>query len=104
MIGRPSRSPAPGFGKHQTQAFKAGNFLGATKQLDSSAPALTSPSVPKLFGTALSIGFPTALWFAPLRLDLTEKHALAITIFMIIAWITEALPHAVTGIIGCYLF
>ena len=104
MIGRPSRSPAPGFGKHQTQAFKAGNFLGATKQLDSSAPALTSPSVPKLFGTALSIGFPTALWFAPLRLDLTEKHALAITIFMIVAWITEALPHAVTGIIGCYLF
>jgi len=84
--------------------FQSGDFLGATKQLDSSAPALASPSVLKLFGTALSIGLPTALWFAPLRLDLTEKHALAITIFMIVAWITEALPHAVTGIIGCYLF
>jgi len=84
--------------------FQSGDFLGATKQLDSSAPALTSPSVLKLFGTALSIGLPIALWFAPLRLDLTEKHALAITIFMIVAWITEALPHAVTGIIGCYLF
>ena len=84
--------------------FQSGDFLGATKQLDSSAPALASPSVLKLFGTALSIGLPIALWFAPLRLDLTEKHALAITIFMIVAWITEALPHAVTGIIGCYLF
>ena len=85
-------------------SFQSGDFLGATKQLDSSAPALASPSVLKLFGTALSIGLPIALWFAPLRLDLTEKHALAITIFMIVAWITEALPHAVTGIIGCYLF
>ncbi len=84
--------------------FQSGDFLGATKQLDSSAPALASPSVLKLFGAALSIGLPIALWFAPLRLDLTEKHALAITIFMIVAWITEALPHAVTGIIGCYLF
>ena len=85
-------------------SFQSGDFLGAMKQLDSSAPALASPSVLKLFGTALSIGLPIALWFAPLRLDLTEKHALAITIFMIVAWITEALPHAVTGIIGCYLF
>ena len=85
-------------------SFQSGDFLGATKQLDSSAPALASPSVLKLFGAALSIGLPIALWFAPLRLDLTEKHALAVTIFMIVAWITEALPHAVTGIIGCYLF
>jgi anion transporter len=85
-------------------SFQSGDFLGATKQLDSSAPALASPSVLKLFGTALSIGLPIALWFAPLRLDLTEKHALAVTIFMIVAWITEALPHAMTGIIGCYLF
>ena len=85
-------------------SFQSGDFLGATKQLDSSAPALASPSVLKLFGAGLSIGLPIALWFAPLRLDLTEKHALAITIFMIVAWITEALPHAVTGIIGCYLF
>src|SRR6266404_9655297 len=85
-------------------SFQSGDFLGATKQLDSSAPALASPSVLKLFGAGLSIGLPIALWFAPLRLDSTEKHALAITIFMIVAWITEALPHAVTGIIGCYLF
>jgi sodium-dependent dicarboxylate transporter 2/3/5 len=78
--------------------------LGATKQLDSSAPALAWPSVRKLLEAALSIGLPAALWFAPLRMDLTEKHALATASFMIIAWITEVLPHALTGIIGCYLF
>src|SRR5271155_3155273 len=62
------------------------------------------PSARTLIGWVLSVGLPIALWFAPIRLDLTEKHALAIASFMIIAWITEVLPHAVTGIIGCYLF
>jgi len=76
--------------------------LGAAKQLDGSAPAL--PSTRTLIGGALSVGLPCALWFAPLPLDLTEKHALAIASFMIVAWIAEVLPHAVTGIIGCYLF
>jgi sodium-dependent dicarboxylate transporter 2/3/5 len=76
--------------------------LGAAKQIDGSAPAL--PSSRMLIGGALSIGLPCALWFVPLPIDLTEKHALAIASFMIVAWITEVLPHAVTGIIGCYLF
>jgi anion transporter len=76
--------------------------LGAAKQLDGSAPALLSSRM--LIGGALSIGLPCALWFVPLPIDLTEKHALAIASFMIVAWITEVLPHAVTGIIGCYLF
>src|SRR6266704_2138400 len=83
-------------------SVESGDFLDATKQLDGSAPAL--PSARILIGGVLSIGLPIVLWFAPLPLDLTEKHALAITSFMIVAWITEALPHAVTGIIGCYLF
>lgn len=47
---------------------------------------------------------PVVLWFAPLKLDPTVKHALAITSFMIIAWITEAMAHALTGLIGCFLF
>src|ERR1700693_3893370 len=57
-----------------------------------------------LIGGVLSLGFPCALWVVPLRVDLTEKHALAVASFMIVAWITEVLPHAVTGLIGCYLF
>ena len=55
-------------------------------------------------GRILCIVVPFALWFAPLNLDPTIKHALAITSFMIIAWITEALAHALTGLIGCFLF
>ncbi len=47
---------------------------------------------------------PGVIWFVPLRLNPTAQHALAITSFMIIAWITEVLDHAVTGLIGCYLF
>src|SRR6266853_4081678 len=83
-------------------SVKSGDFLGATKQLDGSGLAL--PSARILIGGVLSVGLPCALWFVPLRMDLTEKHALAIASFMIVAWITEVLPHAVTGIIGCYLF
>src|SRR5262249_54386764 len=47
---------------------------------------------------------PVAVWFAPLHLAPPVQHALAITSFMIVAWVTEALDHAVTGLIGCYLF
>lgn len=57
-----------------------------------------------LIGRTLAVVVPITLWFAPTGLDSTAKHALAITSFMIIAWITEALDHAVTGLIGCYLF
>ena len=78
--------------------------MGTMKQPLGSAPALALPSARALIRGVLSVGLPTAFWFAPLRLDLPAKHALAIACFMIVAWITEVLPHAVTGIIGCYLF
>ena len=55
-------------------------------------------------GRILAVVIPVALWFAPLSLDPRVQHALAITSFMIVAWITEALDHALTGLIGCYLF
>jgi sodium-dependent dicarboxylate transporter 2/3/5 len=53
---------------------------------------------------ALCISIPVAIWFAPLGEDPVARHALAITAFMIVAWITEALPHALAGLVGCYLF
>lgn len=55
-------------------------------------------------GRILCVVVPVIIWFAPLNLDATVKHALAIASFMIIAWITEALAHALTGMIGCFLF
>src|SRR5215469_8421489 len=61
-------------------------------------------SVRKLMGAILGILVPGSIWMAPLGLGLREKHAFAVSAFMIIAWITEVLPHALTGLVGCYLF
>src|SRR5262245_16336908 len=55
-------------------------------------------------GRILCVVVPITIWFAPLELELTAKRALAIALFIIIAWITEALDHALAGLIGCYLF
>ena len=55
-------------------------------------------------GRVLSVVVPAVLWFAPLPIDVTARHALAIGLFMILAWITDAMPHAVAGLVGCYLF
>ena len=56
------------------------------------------------FGLLLAMVVPVVLWFAPLHLDRPAQKAIAVSSFMIIAWITHALDHAVTGLIGCYLF
>jgi len=44
------------------------------------------------------------IWWLPLGLAPPIQHALAICAFMVLAWITHALEHAVAGFIGCYLF
>lgn len=58
----------------------------------------------KMTGYILAVAVPVALWVAPIPLEAVAKHALAVSSFMIIAWITEILPHALAGLIGCYLF
>jgi len=58
----------------------------------------------KIVGCLLSLAVPIALWFAPLSLGPLATHALAISSFMVIAWITEAFPYALSGLIGCFLF
>lgn len=55
-------------------------------------------------GAIVSVIVPVLFWFAPLSLDPTIKHALAIALFMVLAWITEAIDHAIAGLIGCFLF
>ena len=47
---------------------------------------------------------PSIFWFAPLPIDPVAKHGLAIALFMVLAWITEVVDHAVAGLIGCFLF
>jgi di/tricarboxylate transporter len=52
----------------------------------------------------LCIAVPVAIWFSPLPIESTTKHGLAVTAFMILAWITEVMDHALAGLIGCYLY
>lgn len=62
------------------------------------------PSARTVIKGLLCLAIPLAFWFVPFPMDPRAKHAIAVASFMILAWITEVLPHAVTGIIGCYLF
>jgi len=65
---------------------------------------LTASPIKNQIGRVLCIVIPVILWFAPLPIEPHAQHALAIASFMILAWITEALDHALAGLIGCYLF
>ncbi len=60
--------------------------------------------VGKIAGAAVGILAAVALWFAPLPLEPRAQHALAIGAFMVIFWIVEVIPHAMTGLVGCWLF
>ncbi len=55
-------------------------------------------------GWILTLAAPPAMWFAPLNLDATSKHAMAIALFMILGWAFEVQDHGLIGLIGCYLF
>ena len=69
-----------------------------------SAVEVSKTGLAKTFGWLASLAIPAALWFAPLPLTAASKHAIAITLFMIIAWAFEVLDHGLVGLIGCYLF
>jgi sodium-dependent dicarboxylate transporter 2/3/5 len=47
---------------------------------------------------------PLLFWLAPLPIEPVTKHGLAIALFMLLAWITEVVDHAIAGLFGCFLF
>jgi solute carrier family 13 (sodium-dependent dicarboxylate transporter), member 2/3/5 len=55
-------------------------------------------------GRALCLIVPILVWFSPIPIEAAAKHALAITSFILIAWVTEAMEFALAGLIGCYLY
>src|SRR5580700_5701365 len=61
-------------------------------------------STRRLTGCFFAVVVPFVIWFAPLPLPPTATHALATASFMVITWIFEALPYALSGLIGCFLF
>jgi sodium-dependent dicarboxylate transporter 2/3/5 len=72
---------------HEDQAAQSGYF-----------------SARRLAQIALPILVPLTFWFLPLNLEPKAQHAIAITLFMILAWTTEIMDHGLTGLIGCYFF
>jgi sodium-dependent dicarboxylate transporter 2/3/5 len=57
-----------------------------------------------IVGQIFSFAIIPAIWFAPLDLNPTTKHALAIAMFMVVAWIIQTMEYTLTGLIGCFLF
>jgi len=52
---------------------------------------------------SISLG-ALAFRLLPLHIDPRAHSALAIGVFMICGWMTQALDHGITGILGCFLF
>jgi len=52
----------------------------------------------------VTVAVPLLLWFAPLSIEANVQAALAVTSFMILAWMTNVMEYAVTGLIGCLLY
>jgi len=69
---------------------------------ESSARAASPPFAS--WGFIASVLVPLAFWFAPLGLEPRTQHGLAIIIFMVLAWMTQAMEFAIAGFIGCFLF
>src|SRR3984957_3161446 len=78
------------------QAMQAAAEVGGAEE--------TETSTRKIVGFITAVAVPVLIWFAPLHFAANSKHALAVAAFMIVAWIAEPIPHALTGLIGCYLF
>src|SRR5262252_11115136 len=55
-------------------------------------------------GLLICVIVPLLFWLSPLPIDAAVKHTLAVTLFMVLAWITEVIDHAIAGLIGCFLF
>jgi solute carrier family 13 (sodium-dependent dicarboxylate transporter), member 2/3/5 len=58
----------------------------------------------RLLKAAAAFGIPVLIWLAPLPIAPAMHAAIAISAFMIIAWMTELMEYAVSGLIGLMLF
>jgi anion transporter len=58
----------------------------------------------RLAKVAFSFGVPLIVWLMPLPVEPNTKAAMAISAFMIIAWMTEVMEYASAGLVGLFLF
>ena len=55
-------------------------------------------------GAAVCVAVPVAIALLPFGIEPRTQVALAITAFMILAWMTNVMEYAVAGLIGCLLY
>jgi solute carrier family 13 (sodium-dependent dicarboxylate transporter), member 2/3/5 len=68
-------------------------------------PAKEERSAPwRLIFSVICVVVPVAIWFAPLAVPHAAKGAMAVTSFMILAWMTNVMEYGAAGVIGCTLF
>ncbi len=58
----------------------------------------------KLVFILVCVAVPVAVWFSPFDIPAAAKHAMAISSFMILAWMTNVMEYGAAGLIGCLLF
>ena len=58
----------------------------------------------RLAAGIVTVAVPIGLWFVPLGIEPSVQAALAVTSFMILAWMTNIMEYAVAGLIGCFLY
>ena len=70
-----------------------------------SSPLLSIDRMPlPLLATLAGPLLGLCVWVLPLALESTVHKTLAITTLVLVYWITEPVAHAVTALIGCFLF
>lgn len=62
-----------------------------------------SPSL-RFVQALLCVAVPLAIWLSPLPVSSSAKAAVAISSFMIVAWMTEVMDYASSGLAGLTLF
>jgi len=58
----------------------------------------------RAFFTFVCVAIPLAIWFLPFAIPPAAKGAMAISSFMILAWMTNIMEYGAAGLIGCLLF
>ena len=79
-------------------------MLDARAITDPKSPAGPKSTAAISLGRVATVLIPVTLWFAPLSWEPKIQHVIAVTAFLIVAWITHAMDHALAGLAGCFLF
>jgi anion transporter len=81
--------------------MSAGDAVAARRQDEARE---SRPDLLQAVFVAAAILIPLAIWFAPFDIPAQAKGALAVSAFMVIAWMTNIMEYGAAGLIGCLLF